>query len=353
MINETSRSLLLRLLQTPGPSGAEAGAAQTWREAARPYADRVYGDALDNSFALLEGGAARVLVTGHIDEIGLMVRHIDEQGFLSIAPIGNWDAQVLVGQRVRFLGFAGAVSGVVGRKPARFLTEQDRARACTLNDLWVDIGVANAADARALLDVGSVGVVDVPVVDLPGGRLVSRGLDNRIGAFIVLEALRRLAHERPAASVAVVAAAREEISSAGGAAAAFSFDPQCALVVEVTWATDHPFSDRWANGDVRLGSGPVITCGSATSQRVRERLVEIARRNNIPYSLEARPNVTYSDADTIHMARGGVAAAVVSVPLRYMHSPNEMLDLADVEHTIQLVTAFVRSVRAPTEFLPA
>ncbi|NJN15394.1 MAG: M42 family metallopeptidase [Oscillochloris sp.] len=351
-MDQSRVEFLKRLLTTPGPSGDEAAAARVWRENAEQFADQVYADVSGNSFAVLEGNATRVLLAGHIDEIGLMISHIDENGYLSFSPIGGWDAQVLVAQRVRLLGRNGEIVGVIGKKPIHLLKPEERTQASTIDRMWIDIGAANRDEALELVRVGDVGVIDAPLYELPNNRIVSRSLDNRIGAFVVLEALRLLAEQRPAATVAAVATAQEEITFAGASTAAYSFAAQIAIAVDVTFATDHPESNKNQWGDVKLGGGPVLARGSANSPLVYRRLIEIAERDNIPYSVQIAPRYTGTDADAIHKIRGGVATGVVSIPNRYMHSPNEMIQLEDVEHAARLIAAFVRDISGQDEFIP-
>jgi putative aminopeptidase FrvX len=348
---------LKRLLATPGPSGDEAAAARLWRAYAESFADRVWGDVRGSSYAVLESGASarapRVLLAGHIDEIGVMVTYIDDNGFLSFSGIGGWDPQVLVGQRVLLVGKAGDVVGVVGKRPIHLLKGDERERASKIEDLWIDIGVNTRAEAQERVRIGTVGVIDGPIHDLPHRRMVSRGLDNRIGAYTVVEALRLLAQERSKAAVVAVATSQEEVGDYVGArTAAYSFEPQVAIVVDVTHATDQPDSDKKRYGDVRLGGGPVIERGSTNSPVVFDMLMEIAERESIPYQLAVSPSTTGTDADAIHVSRAGVATAVVSVPNRYMHSPNEMIQLDDVENTAKLIAAFVRSLSDESDFIP-
>jgi putative aminopeptidase FrvX len=343
---------LRQLLSTPGPSGDELAAARVWRAEARAFADSVHADVAGNSFALLDGKGPRVLLAGHIDEIGLMVTHIDENGFLFFAAIGGWDAQVLVGQRVRLLGHQGEVVGLIGKKPIHLLKPDERGQVSQIERLWIDIGASSRDEATERVRVGCSGVIDAPLVELPNGRIAGRSIDNRVGAFVVLEALRLLSQERPRAAVAAVATAQEEITFGGAMAAAFSFDPQVAIAVDVTFATDHPESDKQQWGDVKLGGGPVLSRGSANSPLVHQRLVEIAEREQIPYSLQMAPRYTGTDADAIHKARGGIASAVVSIPNRYMHSPNELVALDDLERAARLIAAFVRSIERADEFIP-
>ncbi len=356
LMNDHSLTFLKQLLGIPGPSGDEHTVARFWRDEARALSDRVHTDVHDNSFALLETPykvGPRILLAGHIDEIGVMISHVDEDGYLAILPIGGWDPQVLVGQRIRLIGRQNQeLIGVIGRKPIHWIKRQDQEPASKIEDLWVDIGVKNKAEALEHVRPGCVGVIDTTVYELPNRRLVSRSIDNRIGAFIVLEVLRALAQDRPAASVAAVATTHEEISSAGATVATFHYEPHIALVVDVAPATDHPDSDKKQAGDVKLGHGPVLARGSSNSPLVFKRLCDLAEQEGIPYSLQVTPHYTSTDADMIFPVRGGVATATVSIPNRYMHSPNEMIDMADVEHTIQLMVAFVRSVQHEAEFIP-
>jgi endoglucanase len=292
------------------------------------------------------------LLAGHIDEIGLMISHIDDKGFCYFQPIGGWDSQVLVGQRIRILGRNGVVRGVIGKKPIHLMTPDDRTKVSKIEDLWIDIGAASLAEANALVRVGASAVIDADPLVLANGRIIGRGVDNRIGAFVVLEALRLLAADRPHASVAAVATAQEEITFAGARTSAFSYDPHVAIAVDVTFATDHPNASRNSQGDIAIGGGPVLTRGSANAPLLVEMLIETAEANNIPFCIQANPSRTATDADAIHTARGGVATAVISIPNRYMHSPNEMIDINDALNAAKLIAAFVRRLNADTSFVP-
>jgi endoglucanase len=347
-----SLDFLKRLLTAPGPSSEEVRPANIWRDEAQAFADKVYTDVRGNTFAVLNGGSPRVLLAGHIDEIGVAVTYIDDDGFLYFTGIGGWDPQVLVGQRIRLLGKSGDVIGVIGKKAIHLMKPDEREKASKLEDLWIDIGVQSRAEAHALVQVGAVGVIDGPVYELPNGRVVSRSLDNRIGAYTVLEALRLLAQDRPSATVAAVATAQEEITFAGAQTAAFSFEPQAAIIVDVTHATDYPNSDKKLRGEAKLGGGPALARGSVNSHVVHKMLVEVAERENIPYTVKFNPAASGTDGDVIHMARAGVACSVVSIPNRYMHSPNEMIEMADVENAARLISGFVRALTAQTDFTP-
>jgi endoglucanase len=351
-MNDHSLQFLRQLLGTPAPSSEETAAARVWRAEARSFADEVYADVRGNSYAVLKGSGPRVLLAGHIDEIGLMISYIDDDGFLYFDTIGGWDAQVLVGQRVRLLGQQGEVVGAIGSTPIHLKSGDERSTASKVENLWIDIGATSREQVRERVRVGTVGVVDAPVYEMLNGRIISRSLDDRVGAFIVLEALRRLSQDRPAAHIAAVATAQEETGSPGAAAAAFSFEPHVALVVDVTWSTDAPNSNKRRDGDVKLGGGPALSRGGANSPLVYDRLIDIAERDGIPYTLQITPGRAGTDADQIYMTRAGVATALINVPNRYMHTPNEMVDRADIEHCITLIAAFVRSLQSEREFIP-
>ena len=337
--------LLDKLLQVGAPSGHEAPAAEVWREAAS-FAS-LSADGIGSSIARIGDGGPLLAVVGHIDEIGLAITHIDEKGFLYFTPIGGWDPQVLVGQRVEVRGREGIVPGVVGRKPLHLLDADQRKKVVELKRLHIDIGAADRDEAAALVRVGDPVVIAAAPVALAGGRLISRAMDNRLGAYVALEALRRC-HERGSlsGSFAAVAAVQEEIGLYGGRTAAFEVRPDVAVAVDVTHATDAPEVDEKEIGSHPLGSGPAIGRGSTLSPKVFELLVEAAEEAGIEYTINASGRSTGTDADAIQISRSGIPAGLVSIPLRYMHSPVELVDLADVEATVELIAAFAARLDA-------
>jgi endoglucanase len=353
MLSQSSIAFLKRLLDTPGPSGYEAAAGRMWREEASRFAENVRSDVAGNCMAEVNPkGSPTIMLDGHLDEIGLIVQYIDDEGFVYVSPIGGWDPQVLVGQRIRFLGRNGDVVGVVGKKPIHLMKNSDREHAVKITELWVDVGAANRAEAEERISVGDAGVIDSKSLDFPNGRLVSRSIDNRIGAFVVLEALRRYAEKPGTARVVAAATVQEEIAWHGGGAlvCAHCINPQMAMVVDVTFATDHPGLEKKEIGEHKMGGGPVLSRGALISPVVFELLRETARSEQIPFSVHAVGRDTSTNADAIHIAREGVATALVSVPNRYMHSPNEMISLDDVDRTAALLAATCRSVGVATDF---
>jgi endoglucanase len=349
-------SFLERLLDAAGPSGFEVRAARVWRQEAEKLADEVRVDVHGNSFASLNpAGSPRVMLAGHIDEIGLQITHVDEDGYLYVAEIGGWDPQVLVGQRVRILTRGDAVIGVIGKKAIHLIEREERLKASKTKQLWVDVGASNRADvAKMGVRVGDPLVLDHAMVRLGKDRLASRAIDNRIGAFIVLDALRRLKRQRPKACVVASATVQEEIAYSGGGArtSAYALEPDVAIVVDVTFSSDVPDVDKKEVGERKLGSGPVLTRGAASHEGVFAALANVAEKEGIPYTVQATPKATYTDADGIFLTRAGVPTAVIAIPNRYMHSPNEVVSLADVENTARLVAAFVRSLGPRTDFTP-
>lgn len=351
-------AFLERLLDAPGPSGFEVRAARVWRTEAETFATGVTVDVSGNSFATVnEGGSPTVMLAGHIDEIGLQVTHIDDEGYLYVDEIGGWDPQVLVGQRVTVLGKSDDVPGVIGKKAIHLIQPDERSKASKTRQLWVDVGATDREKAADLgIRVGDPMVIAQGMVRLAGDLIASRAIDDRIGAFVVLEALRMLAADStpPNASAIAVATVQEEIGLQGGGArtSAYSVNPDVAIVVDVTFSTDVPDIDKNRLGEHMLGAGPVLSRGSAAHNEVFEMLARVAEEEGIPYSIQASPKSTRTDADGIHLTRRGVPTGLVSVPNRYMHSPNELVSVGDLFHTASLIAAFIRRLDPDTDFTP-
>jgi putative aminopeptidase FrvX len=351
-------AFLERLLDAAGPSGFEVRAARVWREEAETFADEVRVDVNGNSFATVNpAGSPRVMLAGHIDEIGLQITHIDGQGFLYVAEIGGWDPQVLVGQRVSILTSSGGVTGVIGKKAIHLIEQDERSKASKTKSLWVDVGASSKKDVAKLgIRIGDPMVLAQGMVRLGKDRIASRAIDDRIGAYVVLEAVRLLAKgkKKPRACATAVATVQEEIGYSGGGArtSAYALEPQVAIVVDVTFSTDVPDVDKKELGEHELGGGPVLSRGSASHASVFELLAEVAEAEDIPYTVQAAPKATRTDADGIYLTRQGVPTGVVSIPNRYMHSPNEIVSMKDVKNTAELIAAFVRRLGPDTDFTP-
>ena len=344
--------LLSSLLGASGPSGHEEEPARLWREAASAFAE-VSSDTLGSSFARVTIGddAPTLALVGHIDEIGVAITHVEENGLLAFTTVGGIGPETLHGQRIGIVTKGGVVPGAITRK--RMYPEQLRDRGrLELSDLHIDVGATSRDDAEKLVRVGDVGVWVGPPVELPNGRLLSKALDNRLGAYIVLEAARRIAgHGDTQLNVVAVAAVQEEIGLYGARTAAYGVDPQVAIAVDVTPATDVPGGDARRAGRIELGMGAMIARGPTLNKHVTELLGDVAEAEGIAHAFEVYSRTTSTDADEIHLVRAGVPTGLLSIPTRYLHSPNELCDLADVEAIVQLIVAFARKLSRDQSFV--
>ncbi len=334
---------LARLLTAPGPSGHESGPARVWREQCAEFAQEVGSDRVGSSFALVPGtgDGPRLVVVGHIDEIGLHVSHIDDDGYLRFGQVGGWDPGVLIGQRVQLTTRGGEVHGVIGRKPIHLLKEDDRKKVPETKELHIDIGAKDADEARELVRIGDVAVIAAEPMELRHGRIISRSLDNRVGCYVAAEAARLVAEAGGATGdVIALAVAQEETTFAGARTSAFAHDPDVAVVVDLTFATDQPGIELGPITRHPLESGPVIARGTSLHPLVFELLHDAAQDEGIAFTLESLGKGTGTDADAIHLSRAGIPTGLVSVPSRYMHSPVEMVSIADVDAAARVIAAF-------------
>ena len=335
--------LLQELLSATGPSGHETAPAKVWREGCQAFAAEVGADRVGSSYARVPGtaGGPRLVVVGHIDEIGLHVSHIDDEGYLRFGEVGGWDPIVLVGQRVRVQTRGGPVRGVIARKPIHLLRDDDRKKVPELKELHIDIGASSADEARELVRIGDVAVIDAEPFEIGNGRVVSRALDNRVGCYVAAEAARLVAAGGGApGDVLALAVAQEETTFAGSRTSAFGLEPDVAIVVDLTFATDQPGIELGPITKHTLGSGPVLARGTTLHPQVFELLHEAAEQQGIPFTVESLGRGTGTDADAIHLSRSGVPTGLVSVPCRYMHSPVEMVALPDIEAAARVIAAF-------------
>jgi len=343
----------MRLLRTPGPSGHESDAARVWRDYCSSFAAEVGGDKVGSSYARVPGtaGGLTVAVVGHIDEIGLHISHIDDDGYLRFGEVGGWDTGVLIGQRVSIRTREGDVPGVIGRKPIHLLKDDARTKLPEIKDLYIDIGAKDADEAGKLVRIGDVAVIDAEPVEFRHDRIVSRSLDNRVGCFVAAEAARLVAETGGApGDVLALAVAQEETTFAGSRTSAFAHDPDVAIAVDLTFATDQPGIELGPITKHRLDSGPIIARGTSLHPLVFERLYEAAEAADIPFTLESLGKGTGTDADAIHLSRAGIPTGLVSVPCRYMHSPVEMVSVADIEAAARLIAEFARRLEPGTSF---
>jgi putative aminopeptidase FrvX len=344
--------VLRSLLTAHGPSGYETSPAAVFRDAASAYAD-VETDVMGSVWARVPGTAdgPRLAVIGHIDEIGIIVTHIDDEGFLRFTGVGGWDPQIVVGQRVSVATRGGEIPGVVGKKPIHLLKEDERKRVAKIDELHIDVGAADGDEARELVRVGDVAVIAGDPVELPNERAISRSMDNRLGCYVAYE-VARLVREAGGApgEVVAVAAVQEETTFGGSTTTAYALRPDVAVIVDVTHATDAPGVDPNQTGAHKLGSGPVLERGSNLNPRVFDLLFDTAQEEGIAVTLSASGRHTGTDVDAVHLSRGGIPCGGIGVPLRYMHSPVELVALSDVADAAKLIAAFAQRLTAETSF---
>jgi len=344
--------VLRSLITAHGPSGYETAPASVFSEASSAFAD-VVTDVMGSVWARVPGtaGGPTLAIVGHIDEIGLIVTHIDDDGFLRFRGVGGWDPQILVGQRVALETRGGPIPGVVGKKPIHLLKEEERKKVARVEELHIDIGAKDGDEARGMARVGDVAVIDGDPIELPNGRAVSRSMDNRLGCYVAYEAARLVSEAGGApGDVVAVAAVQEETTFAGAATTAYALRPDVAIIVDVTHATDAPGVDVAEIGAHPFGSGPVIERGSNLNPRVVDLMCDVAEAEGIPFTIQASARSTGTDLDAMHLSRGGIPCGGVGLPLRYMHSPVEMVQLDDIANSARLVAAFAQRLTAETTF---
>lgn len=342
-----------QILETPSPSGYESPLQRVVRDYAGKFAESQTTDVHGNLMAVRHADAPlRVMLAGHCDQIGLVVGHIDSDGFLYVQPIGGWDPQVLIGQRMTVWASDGPIFGVIARKPIHLLTDEERKQVPKLKDLWLDIGAAHKEEAEKLVRIGDPVTVELGFRQLRNNRAASPAMDDKCGLWVVMEALRRIDRSRVECAVYAVSTVQEEVGLRGAKTSAFGIDPHVGIAVDVTHATDCPTIDKKQEGDVVLGGGPVIYRGPNMNPRVVERLLDAAADNEIPYQLAASGRATPTDANSLQISRAGVATGLVSIPNRYMHSPVEMISLDDLDRAADLLARFCEGLRADANFIP-
>ena len=344
--------LLERLLTTPGPSGQERAAAAVWREAAASVGE-VSSDVLGSSWVRVPGTEAgpSLALVGHIDEIGMVITHLGDDGLAALRPIGGFDPHVMLGQRVHVLARGGAIAGVVGGRFQKRKRGEDR-KPIDYEDLFLDLGAKDGEELRGLVRPGDAVVWHGAPLALRGERMASRSFDNRIGCYVALEAARRIGEQGGASGdVIAVAAVQEEVGDfAGSRTTAFGIEPDVALAIDVTRATDIRGGDHDEEGKIVLGGGPTLTRGPSLNPDVFDLLHDTAEAEGIPFIVEVTRGNTWTDADAVYLSRRGVPTGLVSIPLRYMHSPVETVDLADVEGAVRVIVAFALRLKPGMSF---
>lgn len=345
---------LRTLVETPSPTGAEEPVAALVRTRLSSVADEVQTNTMGSVHAVLEGTGAgpSLMLAAHMDEIGLMVTYISDDGFLSIAAVGGVDAAILPGMRVDVHTASGTLRGIVGRKPIHLIEADERKKVTPLDKLVIDLGMPGKK-VRKLVRVGDVITFGVGFERFGKGMAVSRAFDDKCGVWVACRVMEELrAAGRAKGAFIAAATVQEEIGTRGAMTSAYGVNPDVAIAFDVTHATDYPGIDKTKYGAITCGEGPVIARGPNINPLVFDRLVAAAEAEGIPYQFEAEPSVTGTDARAIQVTRGGIPTGLVSVPLRYMHTPTEVIALEDLENTVRLITRFALDLDEDACFVP-
>lgn len=344
---------LRNLLLASGTSGGEQAVQSVVRSFATQFTPHVTTDVHGNVAAVVNPeGSPTILLDAHCDQIGLIVRHIDSTGFLRVNPVGGWDIQILLGQRVVVHTRQGAVPGVLARKPIHLLDPDERKTIPRMKELLVDIGSESEAETRQLVRIGDFVTPEPCLRELRNRRLSGVAMDDRAGIWVILTALKQISDRTPAARVVAVSSVQEEIGLRGAITSAYTIQPQVAIAVDVTHATDCPGIDQNEFGRIEIGKGPVIVRGANANPHVFELLTTLAEQRSIPYQINALGSPASNDGAAIQISRGGCATGLVTIPNRYMHSPVELVAETDLEHAANLITEFCLSVEPSTSFIP-
>jgi len=342
------------LVEAPSPSGFEQPAQEVYRNFVNEYADEVKTDVHGNVIAMKKGtGKLNFMVVGHADEIGLMVNYIDDNGFIRFLPVGGVDTGILPGLRVDVYGKDNKMyRGVIGKKPIHLLKPEERKNAAKLQDLWIDFGAKDKADAETKVEVGNVITYAKGMEMLNDDYVATKATDNKVGVYIVGALLKELANEKIAANIYSVSSVQEEVGLRGATTSAYNVNPDVAIAIDVTHATDYPGLNKGIDGDVSLGKGPCVSVGANINPKVFALIKQAAANIEVKIQIEAAPRGTGTDANAMQLSRGGVATGLISIPNRYMHTPSEIVSLSDIDESVKLIAEFVRLINDETNFIP-
>jgi putative aminopeptidase FrvX len=352
-VNESSREFLERLLSTPGVSGYEESVQQVVRDYVADVADEMRTDLHGNVIATGNPGSGlRLMFDGHCDQLGMVISHIDEHGFLYFQTVGGWDSQQLVGQRVTVWAEGSEVQGVISRKAVHLLTDDEKKKVTETKEMWIDIGAHDEEDARSVVGIGDPVTVRLGLQEMRNGLANAPAMDNRTGVWVVFEAFRRAVEKGVECTLIAASTVQEEIGLRGARTAAYGVDPHVAVAVDVTHATDCPTVDKRERGAIALGEGPVILRGPNINPGVNRGLTDAAVEGGMPYQVAALGRAAPNDSNALQITRAGVATGLVQIPNRYMHSAVETVSLADLDHTADLLANFAASLAVDADFTP-
>ncbi len=352
-MRKQSLQFLRDLIAAPSPAGFEQPAQRVVKSFVEPHADQVRVDLHGNLIAVKnEQGAPRVMLAGHVDQIGMMVNFITDEGYLRIRSIGGVDEAHLIGSRVWVHTKQGPIPGVIGRTAIHILPADQRRKVPQISELWVDIGAKDKKEAEKLVRIGDPVTWQDGWLELQRDLVAAAGFDDKVGAWVCMEAFRIASGKRLKCALFSVSTVQEELGLRGARTSAFGINPTVGIAVDVTHASDYPTASKDKQGDIKIGAGPVIERGANINPVLFDLIVETAEEEKIPYQLAAAPAATGTDANAIQITRAGVATALISIPNRYMHSPVEIVSLSDLENAARLLAAVVARIDDSIDFTP-
>lgn len=348
-MKKESLDFLKELTDCMSPSGFEEEAVKIWSERTKKFVDEIKVDNLGSAIANLnEKGRPKIMFAGHIDEVGFMVKYISNGGYIYFSTVGGVDLHLVPGQRVWIKTKKEKILGVIGKNPIHLLEESERKKVAKIEQLWIDIGINDKKKVESIVDIGDPVVPAVGLVSLNDDIVISKGFDDKSGAFVISEILRNLSKKKLKSSIYGVATVQEEIGLRGARTSAYGVSPDIGIAIDVTFASDFPSVDKKKTGDIRIGKGPVIARGPNINPKIFNLFVQIAKKEKIPYQIESISRGTSTDANVIQLTKSGVLTGLVSIPNRYMHTPVELVSLKDLENTVKLLSVFV--LRAEKEY---
>lgn len=342
-MDQKIKEALYESLQMASPSGSEEQVTSLFSKVISPFVDEVYTDVNGNCIAHKKGSGQKIMLMAHADEIGLMISYIDDRGFLYFKEIGGIDTDLLPGQRISIMGQQGPLTGVLGKKPIHLQEKSENNKALNPEDLWIDIAAKDKADAESKVQIGSVATFHGTPTQLSDTLLLSKSLDDKIGLAVLMGLAQNLQSEQTDKDIYLVASVQEELGARGAKMVTEAILPDVGIAIDVTHATDYPTMSPAKDGDISLGKGAVIPMGPNMSKGINQTLINLAKANNIPYQLEAIARPTGTDAREIQVAGTGIQTGVISIPCRYMHTPSEVVSLADADSAIALLSTYLHT----------
>lgn len=341
LFNSETDLFIKKVLDIATPSGCEKDGQILFEQYARNYVDETYFDTLGNMIAHKQNeGKKKIMITAHMDEVGFMVKYIDENGMLYVVPIGGIDLMLLPGTRLAVHHGGNYFLGIVGRKPIHLLNEKERF-SFSIEDMWLDLGFTSKEHALQSVSVGDYVTFSTDCVQMSDDYIATRSADNKIGCLIMLELMKELCNVDTQYDIYFVSTTQEEIGLRGAMPATVQIQPEIAIVIDATHATDYPNVNPKLCGEVRLGYGPSLCISPDTDRNLVEKFKQIAISTGIPYQMEGHPNVSGTEAKAIQVQCKGVQTAIVSYPVRYMHSPSEMVSISDMKNCVALIKSFL------------